>query len=135
MTKKMIDCRAVPNDLGRTLALTGEPGELVTAALSIRPPGTGTPTPPSCASSCTACWPASRPSRSRERSSSSSSSRLNASGSGTRSGTAGPPRPARAVRGCGGVPRYAAAAFLKELQSICRAEPEFRNLDMRSVQA
>jgi hypothetical protein len=29
----------------------------------------------------------------------------------------------------------ATAAFLKELQSICRTEPEFRNLDVRSVRA
>ena len=29
----------------------------------------------------------------------------------------------------------ATAAFLKELQSICRTEPEFRNLEVRSVQA
>lgn len=32
MTRKMIDCRAVPNDVGCTLAIAGEPGELVTAA-------------------------------------------------------------------------------------------------------
>ena len=32
MTRKMIDCRAVPNDVGCTLAITGEPGELITAA-------------------------------------------------------------------------------------------------------
>jgi hypothetical protein len=29
----------------------------------------------------------------------------------------------------------ATAAFLKELQSICRTEPEFRNLDVHSVRA
>jgi hypothetical protein len=29
----------------------------------------------------------------------------------------------------------ATAAFLKELQSICRSEPQFRNLDVRSVRA
>lgn len=34
MTRKTIDCRAVPNDVGCTLAITGEPGELVTAAVS-----------------------------------------------------------------------------------------------------
>ena len=32
MTRKTIDCRTVPNDVGCTLAITGEPGELVTAA-------------------------------------------------------------------------------------------------------
>jgi hypothetical protein len=32
MTRKTIDCRAVPNDVGCTLAISGEPGELVTAA-------------------------------------------------------------------------------------------------------
>jgi len=32
MTRKIIDCRAVPNDVGCTLAITGEPGELITAA-------------------------------------------------------------------------------------------------------
>ena len=33
MTRKTIDCRAVPNDVGCTLAITGEPAELVTAAV------------------------------------------------------------------------------------------------------
>jgi hypothetical protein len=33
MTRKTIDCRAVPNDAGCTLAISGEPGELVTAAV------------------------------------------------------------------------------------------------------
>ena len=28
----------------------------------------------------------------------------------------------------------ATAAFLKELQSICSSEPQFRNLDVRSAQ-
>ena len=32
MTRKTIDCRTVPNDVGCTLAISGEPGELVTAA-------------------------------------------------------------------------------------------------------
>ena len=32
MSRKTIDCRAVPNDVGCTLAISGEPGELVTAA-------------------------------------------------------------------------------------------------------
>ena len=32
MTRKIIDCRAVPNDVGCTLAITGEPGELITVA-------------------------------------------------------------------------------------------------------
>ena len=32
MTRKILDCRAVPNEVGCTLALTGEPGELVAAA-------------------------------------------------------------------------------------------------------
>jgi hypothetical protein len=32
MTRKTIDCRTVPNDTGCTLAISGEPGELVTAA-------------------------------------------------------------------------------------------------------
>ena len=32
MTRKTIDCRAVPNDVGCTLAMSGEPGELVAAA-------------------------------------------------------------------------------------------------------
>ena len=32
MTRKSIDCRTVPNDVGCTLAITGEPDELVTAA-------------------------------------------------------------------------------------------------------
>jgi hypothetical protein len=32
MTRKTIDCRTVPNDTGCTLAISGERGELVTAA-------------------------------------------------------------------------------------------------------
>ena len=32
MTRKIIDCRAVPNDVGCTLAISGEPDELVAAA-------------------------------------------------------------------------------------------------------
>jgi hypothetical protein len=32
MTRKIIDCRAAPNDVGCTLTITGEPGELITAA-------------------------------------------------------------------------------------------------------
>jgi hypothetical protein len=32
MTRKTIDCRAVPNDVGCTLAMSGEPDEIVTAA-------------------------------------------------------------------------------------------------------
>jgi hypothetical protein len=32
MNRKTIDCRSVPNDVGCTLAISGEPGELVTAA-------------------------------------------------------------------------------------------------------
>jgi hypothetical protein len=32
MTRKIVDCRAAPNDVGCTLAISGEPGELVAAA-------------------------------------------------------------------------------------------------------
>ncbi len=32
MTRKTIDCRAVPNDVGCTLAIAGEPAELIAAA-------------------------------------------------------------------------------------------------------
>jgi Protein of unknown function (DUF1059) len=32
MTRKIIDCRSVPNDVGCTLAISGEPDELVAAA-------------------------------------------------------------------------------------------------------
>ena len=32
MTRKTIDCRTAPNDVGCTLAISGEPDELVTAA-------------------------------------------------------------------------------------------------------
>jgi hypothetical protein len=32
MTRKTIDCRAVPNDVGCTLAISGEPDELLAAA-------------------------------------------------------------------------------------------------------
>jgi hypothetical protein len=33
MSRKTIDCRAVPNDVGCTLAISGEPSELVAAAV------------------------------------------------------------------------------------------------------
>jgi hypothetical protein len=32
MTRKTIDCRTAPNDVGCTLAISGEPDELVAAA-------------------------------------------------------------------------------------------------------
>ena len=32
MTRKILDCRSAPNDVGCTLAITGEPDELVAAA-------------------------------------------------------------------------------------------------------
>ena len=32
MTRKTIDCRAIPNDVGCTLAISGEPDELISAA-------------------------------------------------------------------------------------------------------
>src|SRR6476646_8817802 len=32
MTRKIVDCRAAPNDVGCTLAIRGEPGELMAAA-------------------------------------------------------------------------------------------------------
>ena len=32
MTRKTLDCRTAPNDVGCTLAITGEPDELVAAA-------------------------------------------------------------------------------------------------------
>jgi hypothetical protein len=32
MTRKNIDCRTAPNDVGCTLAISGEPGELISAA-------------------------------------------------------------------------------------------------------
>jgi hypothetical protein len=32
MSRKTIDCRAIPNDVGCTLAISGEPEELINAA-------------------------------------------------------------------------------------------------------
>ena len=32
MTRKIIDCRAVPNEVGCTLAISGQPDEVVAAA-------------------------------------------------------------------------------------------------------
>jgi hypothetical protein len=32
MTRKIIDCRAIPNEVGCTLAISGEPDEVVAAA-------------------------------------------------------------------------------------------------------
>jgi len=32
MTRKVIDCRAIPNEVGCTLAISGEPEEVIAAA-------------------------------------------------------------------------------------------------------
>ena len=83
MTRKTIDCRAFPNDVGCTLAISGEPDELVTAAAQHAVAVHGHADTRSCASSCAACWPTSRLSRGQGHSSSSSSSKPTASPNGT----------------------------------------------------
>lgn len=40
MTRKTIDCRTVPDHVGCTLAISGEPGELVTAGSALQRFGT-----------------------------------------------------------------------------------------------
>ena len=55
MTRKTIDCRTVPNDVGCTLSISGEPDELVTAAAQHAIAVHGHADTRNFASSCAAC--------------------------------------------------------------------------------
>jgi hypothetical protein len=149
MTRKIIDCRAVPNDVGCTLAITGEPGELITAAAQHAVTGHGHADTPKL--------------RDHLRGMLADEPAISQPGAFVQliefdtdrigewdaiadrwAGAIGTQRPGRHIAVVE-FPGYteamansghpATAAFLKELQSICRTEPEFRNLDVRSVRA
>ena len=161
MTRKIIDCRSAPNDVGCTLAITGEPDELVAAAAQHAVTVHGHDDAPEL--------------REQMRGLLADEPSVSAPGAFVqliefdtdriaewdaivdRWATAiGAQRTVRwtilgADRDRAGhyvavveFPGYgeamansghpATAAFLKELQAICNSEPRFRNLDVRSVQ-
>lgn len=157
-----MDCRAVPNDVGCTLAISGEPGELVTAAVqhAVAMHGhTDTPELREQLSSLMADEPAvSTPGAfvqliefdtDRIAEWDAIADRWAAAIGAQRTARWGilgadRDRPGRYVAVVE-FPGYADAmansghpatgAFLKELQSISSSEPQFRNLDALSVQA
>ena len=161
MTRKIIDCRAVPNDVGCTLAITGEPGELVTAAAQHAVAGHGhadTPELRDHLSAMLADEPAVSQPGAFVQLIEFDTDRIGewdaigdrwAAAIGTQRAVrwsllgADRDRPGRHVAVVE-FPGYAEAmansghpatqAFLKELQSISSSEPQFRNLDVRSVQ-
>ena len=162
MTRKTIDCRSVPNDVGCTLAISGEPGELVAAAAQHAVTVHGHTDTPDL--------------REQLRGALTDEATLSGPGAfvqliefgtdrigewdaiaGRWAVAIGAQRAVRwtilgADRDRAGhyvavveFPGYAeamansdhpaTAAFLKELQTICTSEPRFRNLDVRSVPA
>jgi hypothetical protein len=162
MTRKMIDCRAVPNDVGCTLAITGEPGELVTAATQHAVTAHGHADTPELRDQLRAVladesavsqpgafvqlieldtdrvaefdaigdrWAAAIGTQRAVRWSLLGADRDR---HGRYVAVVEFPGYAEAMANSG---HPATAAFLKELQSICRTEPEFRNLDVHSVRA
>ena len=161
MTRKTIDCRSVPNDVGCTLAISGEPGELVTAAaqhaVAVHEHADG-PELREQLSSLLADEPAVAAPGAFIQLIEFDTDRI-AEWDAIVDRWAAAIGPHRAVRWTTlGVdrdrpgrhvavvefPGYAEAmansghpatqAFLKELQSISSSEPQFRNLDVRSVQ-
>lgn len=162
MTRKMIDCRAVPNEVGCTLAITGEPGELVTAAAQHAVAVHGHADTPELHEQLRAVL-ADEPAVSQPGAFVQliefDTDRIEewdaivdrwAAAIGTQRAVrwsllgADRDRPGRHVavvefpgyaEAMANSGHSATAAFLKELQSICRTEPEFRNLDARSVRA
>ena len=161
MTRKTIDCRAVPNDVGCTLTISGEPGELVAAAAQhavavhghadtpelreeLRGAATDEPTvsqpgafvqliefdtdrvaewpvivdrwAAAIGAQRTVRWSVLGADRDRP---------------GRYVAVVEFPGYAEAMANSG---HPATAAFGKDLQSICRTEPEFRNLDVHSAQ-
>ena len=162
MTRKIIDCRAVPNDVGCTLAITGEPGELVTVAAQHAVAGHGRADTPELRDQLRGML-ADEPAVSQPEAFVQliefDTDRIGewdaigdrwAAAIGTQRAVrwvllgADRDRPgwhvavvefpgyAEAMANSG---HPATAAFRKELRSICRTEPEFRNLDVRSVRA
>ena len=161
MTRKTIDCRTAPNDVGCTLAISGEPGELVTAAaqhaVAVHEHADG-PELREQLSSLLADEPAVAAPGAFIQLIEFDTDRI-AEWDAIVDRWAAAIGPHRAVRWTTlGVdrdrpgrhvavvefPGYAEAmansghpatqAFLKELQSISSSEPQFRNLDVRSVQ-
>ena len=162
MTRKIIDCRSAPNEVGCTLAISGEPGELVAAATQHAVTVHGHADTPEL--------------REQLRGALTDEDALSGPGAfvqliefgtdrigewdaiaGRWAAAIGAQRTVRwtilgADRDRAGhyvavveFPGYAeamansdhaaTAAFLKELQAICASEPRFRNLDVRSVPA
>ena len=162
MTRKIIDCRAVPNDVGCTLAITGEPGELVAAAAQHAVTGHGHADSPELRDHLRAMLtdePAFSQPGAFVQLIEFDTERIGewdaivdrwAAAIGTQRAVrwsllgTDRDRPGRHVAVVE-FPGYAEAmansahpateAFLKELQSICRTQPEFRNLDVQSLQA
>jgi hypothetical protein len=161
MTRKMIDCRAVPNDVGCTLAITGEPGELVTAATQHAGTAHGHADTPELRDQLHAVL-ADEPAVSQpgafvqliefdtdriaewgaiaDRWAAAIGAQRAARWSVLGADRDRPghyvavvefPGYAEAMTNSG---HPATAAFFKELQAICITEPQFRNLDARSVQ-
>jgi Protein of unknown function (DUF1059) len=162
MTRKIIDCHAVPNDVGCTLAITGEPGELITAAAQHAVAAHGHADTPELRDQLRAVL-ADEPAVSRPGAfvqliefETDRIAEWDAIGDrwaaaiGTQRAVrwsllgADRDQPGRHVAMVE-FPGYteamansghpATAAFLKELQSICPTEPQFRNLEVRSIRA
>ena len=157
MTRKIIDCRAVPNDVGCTLAITGEPGELITVAAQHAATRHGARRPPELRGMLAgvptisqlrafvqliefdtdriAEWDA-IVSRWAEAIGAQHTVRWAVLGSdrdrpGRHVAVVEFPGYTEAMANSG---HPATEAFGKELQSICTGEPRFRNLDVRSAQ-
>jgi hypothetical protein len=162
MSRKTIDCRAVPNEVGCTLALSGEPGELLDAAVVHAVTVHGHADSPELREALSGLM-ADEPAVSApgafvqliefstdhagewdaiiERWSSGIGTSRTVRWSVLAADRDRPGRYAAIVE----FPGYAQAmensghpatdGFLKELRAICDGEPEFRNLDTRSVQA
>lgn len=160
MTRKIIDCRAIPNEVGCTLALTGEPGELVAAAAQHAVAVHGHEDTPQLREQLLGAL-ADEPSVSQpgafvqliefdtdrvaewdpivERWVTAIGAQRTARWSVLAADRDRPGRHVAVVE----FPGYAEAmansdhpatsAFLKELQAICKSEPQFRNLDVRSA--
>ena len=159
MTRKIIDCRAVPNEVGCTLAISGEPAELVAAAAQHAVAVHGHENTPELHEYLRAAL-ADEPGVSKpgafvqlvefdtdriaewdaivERWAASIGAQRTARWSVLGSDRDRPGRHVAVVE----FPSYpeamansdhpATAAFQKELQAICTSEPQFRNLDVRT---
>ena len=160
MTRKTIDCRAIPNDVGCTLAISGQPDELVAAAVQHAVAVHGHADTPELREQLRGLL-GDEPTVSRpgafvqliefdtdriaewdaivDRWAAAIGAQRTARWSVTGADRDHPGRHAAVVE----FPSYteamansghpATAAFLKELQSISSSEPQFRNLDVRSA--